>query len=141
MARIVNSRCVLAVRDLEVSTRSYKEVLGLSQDPIDLVCGAEEVKVGGILGVEDTLGIRTVRQTFYERPVTNLEVIGGPLPEGPQPRCGWRYLNLMPTAVTAFPSTTWSISLPLSTTTKCKSNEAPGPKMISPLPVQSGLTE
>jgi uncharacterized glyoxalase superfamily protein PhnB len=35
MARIVNSRCVLAVRDLEVSTRYYKEVLGFSQDPID----------------------------------------------------------------------------------------------------------
>ncbi|MET0163864.1 MAG: hypothetical protein ABW318_02520 [Vicinamibacterales bacterium] len=35
MARIVNSRCVLAVRALEVSTRYYKEVLGFSQDPID----------------------------------------------------------------------------------------------------------
>ena len=35
MARIVNSRCVLAVRDLNVSTRYYTEVLGFSQDPID----------------------------------------------------------------------------------------------------------
>jgi catechol 2,3-dioxygenase-like lactoylglutathione lyase family enzyme len=35
MARIVNSRCVLAVRDLEVSTRYYKEVLGFSQEPIE----------------------------------------------------------------------------------------------------------
>lgn len=35
MARIVNSRCVLAVRDLEVSTRYFKDVLGFSQDPID----------------------------------------------------------------------------------------------------------
>lgn len=35
MARIVSSRCVLAVRDLEVSTRYYEEVLGFSQDPID----------------------------------------------------------------------------------------------------------
>jgi uncharacterized glyoxalase superfamily protein PhnB len=35
IARIVNSRCVLAVRDLEVSTRYYKEVLGFSQEPID----------------------------------------------------------------------------------------------------------
>ena len=35
MARIVNCRCVLAVRDLEVSTRYYKEILGFSQDPID----------------------------------------------------------------------------------------------------------
>ena len=35
MARIVNSRCVLAVRDLEVSTRYYKDVLGFSEDPID----------------------------------------------------------------------------------------------------------
>ena len=34
MARIVNSRCVLAVRDLGASTRYYKEVLGFSQDPI-----------------------------------------------------------------------------------------------------------
>ena len=35
MARIVNSRCVLAVRDLAVSTRYYTEVLGFSRDPID----------------------------------------------------------------------------------------------------------
>ena len=35
MARIVNSRCVLAVRDLKASTRYYTEVLGFSQDPID----------------------------------------------------------------------------------------------------------
>ncbi len=35
MARIVNSRCVLAVRDLQVSTRYYMEVLGFSKDPID----------------------------------------------------------------------------------------------------------
>ena len=35
MARIVNSRCVLAVRDLKVSTQYYKDVLGFSQDPID----------------------------------------------------------------------------------------------------------
>ena len=35
MARIVNSRCVLAVRELKASTRYYKEVLGFSQDPID----------------------------------------------------------------------------------------------------------
>ena len=34
MPRIVNSRCVLAVRDLSASTRYYKEVLGFSQDPI-----------------------------------------------------------------------------------------------------------
>lgn len=35
MAQIVNSRCVLAVRDLAVSTRYYMEVLGFSKDPID----------------------------------------------------------------------------------------------------------
>lgn len=35
MARIVNSRCVLAVRDLEVSTRYYVDVLGFRKDPID----------------------------------------------------------------------------------------------------------
>lgn len=35
MARIVNSRCVLAVRDLEVSTRYYIDILGFSKDPID----------------------------------------------------------------------------------------------------------
>ena len=35
VARIVNSRCVLAVRDLKASTRYYTEVLGFSQDPID----------------------------------------------------------------------------------------------------------
>ena len=35
MARIVNSRCVLAVRDLKVSTGYYKDVLGFSQEPID----------------------------------------------------------------------------------------------------------
>lgn len=34
MARIVNSRSVLAVRDLEVSTRYYMEVLGSHRDPI-----------------------------------------------------------------------------------------------------------
>ncbi len=35
MARIVDSRCVLAVRDLAVSTRYYTEVLGFLRDPID----------------------------------------------------------------------------------------------------------
>ncbi len=35
MAEIVNSRCVLAVRDLEVSTRYYTDVLGFRKDPID----------------------------------------------------------------------------------------------------------
>jgi hypothetical protein len=34
MARIVNSRCVLAVRDLEVSTRYHMDVLGFRKDPI-----------------------------------------------------------------------------------------------------------
>src|SRR5678816_4769331 len=34
MAHIENSRCVLAVRDLKVSTRYYTDVLGFSQDPI-----------------------------------------------------------------------------------------------------------
>lgn len=34
MARIVNCRCVLAVRDLKISTRYYTEVLGFSEDPI-----------------------------------------------------------------------------------------------------------
>jgi uncharacterized glyoxalase superfamily protein PhnB len=35
MAQIVNSRCVLAVRDLAVSTRYYVDVLGFTKDPID----------------------------------------------------------------------------------------------------------
>jgi len=35
MAQIVNSRCVLAVRDLAVSTRYYMDVLGFQKDPID----------------------------------------------------------------------------------------------------------
>ena len=35
MTHIVNSRCVLAVRDLEVSTRYYVDVLGFRRDPID----------------------------------------------------------------------------------------------------------
>lgn len=35
MAKIVNSRCVLAVCDLEVSTRYYMDVLGFTRDPID----------------------------------------------------------------------------------------------------------
>ncbi len=35
MPRIVNSRCVLAVRDLQVSTRYYVDVLGFTRDPID----------------------------------------------------------------------------------------------------------
>ncbi len=35
MAKIVGSRCVLAVRDLKVSTKYYTDVLGFSQDPID----------------------------------------------------------------------------------------------------------
>ena len=35
MAKIVNSRCVLAVRDLEISTRYYMDVLGFRKDPID----------------------------------------------------------------------------------------------------------
>ncbi len=32
MARIVDSRCVLAVRDLDVSTRFYIDVLGFHRD-------------------------------------------------------------------------------------------------------------
>ena len=35
MAQIVNSRCVLAVRDLKISTRYYMDVLGFTKDPID----------------------------------------------------------------------------------------------------------
>ena len=35
MAEIVNSWCVLAVRDLDVSTRYYMDVLGFRKDPID----------------------------------------------------------------------------------------------------------
>jgi catechol 2,3-dioxygenase-like lactoylglutathione lyase family enzyme len=35
VAHIVNSRCVLAVRDLDVSTRYYVDVLGFRRDPID----------------------------------------------------------------------------------------------------------
>lgn len=35
MAQIVNSRCVLAVRDLALSTRYYVDVLGFQKDPID----------------------------------------------------------------------------------------------------------
>lgn len=35
MAKIVDSRYVLAVRDLEVSTRYYIDVLGFKKDPID----------------------------------------------------------------------------------------------------------
>jgi len=35
VARIVNSRCVLAVRDLTASTRYYTDVLGFTRDPID----------------------------------------------------------------------------------------------------------
>jgi catechol 2,3-dioxygenase-like lactoylglutathione lyase family enzyme len=35
VARIANSRCVLAVRDLAISTRYYTDVLGFTRDPID----------------------------------------------------------------------------------------------------------
>ena len=35
MAQIVDSRCVLAVRDLEASTRYYVDVLGFRKDPIN----------------------------------------------------------------------------------------------------------
>ncbi len=35
MARIAHSRCVLAVRDLAVSTRYYTDVLGFRRDPIE----------------------------------------------------------------------------------------------------------
>ncbi len=35
MAKIVNFRCVLAVRNLEASTRYYIDVLGFQKDPID----------------------------------------------------------------------------------------------------------
>ena len=35
MAQIVNSRCVLAVRNLEVSARFYVDVLGFRKDPIN----------------------------------------------------------------------------------------------------------
>ena len=35
MAQIIDSRCVLAVRDLEISTRYWMDVLGFQRDPID----------------------------------------------------------------------------------------------------------
>ena len=35
MSKIYNSRCVLAVRDLELSTRYYIDVLGFRKDPIN----------------------------------------------------------------------------------------------------------
>lgn len=35
MGKIVNSRCVLAVRDLAVSTDFYVDVLGFRKDPIN----------------------------------------------------------------------------------------------------------
>jgi uncharacterized glyoxalase superfamily protein PhnB len=35
VAEIINSRCVLAVRDLKVSTSYYLDVLGFSKDPIE----------------------------------------------------------------------------------------------------------
>jgi len=35
MAQIVDSRCVLAVRDLKVSTHYYIHVLGFKRDPIE----------------------------------------------------------------------------------------------------------
>jgi uncharacterized glyoxalase superfamily protein PhnB len=35
MAQITNSRCVLAVRDLPISTHYYMDVLGFTRDPID----------------------------------------------------------------------------------------------------------
>lgn len=35
VARIVDSRCVLAVRNLEASTRYYLDVLGFTRDPIN----------------------------------------------------------------------------------------------------------
>lgn len=35
MPKIVDSRCVLAVRDLALSTRYYVHVLGFRKDPID----------------------------------------------------------------------------------------------------------
>jgi catechol 2,3-dioxygenase-like lactoylglutathione lyase family enzyme len=35
VARIANSRCVLAVRDLTISTRYYTDILGFTRDPID----------------------------------------------------------------------------------------------------------
>lgn len=37
MARIANSWCVLAVRNLEISTRYYIDVLGFQKDPIQAV--------------------------------------------------------------------------------------------------------
>jgi len=35
VAEIINSRCVLAVRDLQASTSYYVDVLGFRKDPID----------------------------------------------------------------------------------------------------------
>jgi catechol 2,3-dioxygenase-like lactoylglutathione lyase family enzyme len=35
MTHIINSRCVLAVRDLDVSTKYYVDVLGFRKDPIN----------------------------------------------------------------------------------------------------------
>jgi predicted enzyme related to lactoylglutathione lyase len=35
MARVIDSRCVVAVQDLKASTRFYKDVLGFKLDPVD----------------------------------------------------------------------------------------------------------
>jgi catechol-2,3-dioxygenase len=43
MAKIVNSRCVLAVRNLEVSTRYYVDILGFRKDPIDVARAVTKV--------------------------------------------------------------------------------------------------
>jgi catechol-2,3-dioxygenase len=35
VSRVLDSRCVLAIQDLNISTRFYIEVLGFQLDPVD----------------------------------------------------------------------------------------------------------
>lgn len=63
MARIIGSRCVLAVRDLEISTRYYADVLGFTRDPIDAA--------GWSFLTRDAFGVM-LGECRYERPASEL---------------------------------------------------------------------
>ncbi len=88
--------------------------------------------------------VRTSRTASHKQLTLNLASPGmrGPFLSNRNQTIAGDYLTLLPTVLTAFASTTWWISLPCLTTTKCRfigEFGFPG-TLITATPVQSGFT-